>query len=51
MDKIHWFGMKILKYLITVMILTGIAEPSSIKLEVMWRAVPVPTTLWELQEV
>lgn len=43
--------MKILKYLITVVILTGVAEPSSFKLEVMWRAVSVPTTHRELQEV
>lgn len=34
--------MKILKYLATVVILTGVAEPSSFTLEVMWRAVPVP---------
>lgn len=49
--KNHWFGMKILKYLITVVILTGVAEPSRFKLEVMWRADPVPTTLGKLQEV
>lgn len=49
--KNHWFGKKILKYLITVVILTRVAEPSSFKLEVMGRAVPVPPTLRELQEV
>lgn len=43
--------MRILKYFISVVILTGVAEPSSLKLEVMWRAVPIPTTLRELQEV
>lgn len=35
--------MEILKYLITVVILTGVAEPRSFKLEVMGRAVPVAT--------